>query len=159
MVFKHLAFHVFAAVLAGAMVLPAASLASPAGGSYGSSVATGLPAGVVLAQTVPGREDHADPDYLYPHEMPGGGIRKNSRNYRDGWSYRDRRGYRNDRRYRDRRDYRDRRYRPAPPPVVNRGGLRPWTPAWYAYCSSRYRSFNPRTGTYTTYSGQQRLCR
>ncbi len=34
----------------------------------------------------------------------------------------------------------------------------PWSPAWFAYCTSKYRSFNPNTGTYRTYSGQNRFC-
>lgn len=35
----------------------------------------------------------------------------------------------------------------------------PWSPAWYDYCFARYRSFNPRTGTFTAYSGRQIFCR
>lgn len=35
----------------------------------------------------------------------------------------------------------------------------PWTAAWYDYCSARYRSFNPRTGYFVTYSGHRRFCR
>ncbi|MCT4656543.1 MAG: BA14K family protein [Cohaesibacter sp.] len=35
----------------------------------------------------------------------------------------------------------------------------PWTAAWYDYCSARYRSFNPRTGYFITYSGRARFCR
>ncbi|MTI19242.1 BA14K family protein [Rhodobacteraceae bacterium RKSG542] len=50
-------------------------------------------------------------------------------------------------------------YAPPPPPPVYRGGLRPWSPEWYRYCSAKYRSFNPRTGTYTAYSGKTRFCR
>ncbi|MTI16229.1 BA14K family protein [Rhodobacteraceae bacterium RKSG542] len=38
------------------------------------------------------------------------------------------------------------------------GAPQPWSPQWYQYCSSKYRSFNPSTGTYTTYSGVQRMC-
>ncbi len=38
------------------------------------------------------------------------------------------------------------------------GGLQPWTPAWYQYCSSKYRSFNPQTGYFTTYGGEKRFC-
>ncbi|MEP3048420.1 MAG: BA14K family protein [Roseibium sp.] len=38
-------------------------------------------------------------------------------------------------------------YRPAP-----------WSPAWYNYCASKYRSFNPRTGYFLAYSGQYRFC-
>ncbi len=50
------------------------------------------------------------------------------------------------RRYRQQRVYY--RYRP-----------RPWTPEWYDYCMSKYRSFNPETGYYRTYSGRYRFCR
>ncbi len=36
---------------------------------------------------------------------------------------------------------------------------RPWTNDWYAYCGSKYRSFNPRTGYYLSYSGNHVFCR
>lgn len=52
-------------------------------------------------------------------------------------------------------------YRPAPRQrVVYSDGysVEPWTPEWYDYCSSRYRSFNARTGTFTGYDGVQRFC-
>ena len=51
-------------------------------------------------------------------------------------------------------------YPPAPYPGQVHGaiGYQPWSPAWYQYCSSKYRSFNPSTGTYTTYRGEQRFC-
>lgn len=60
-------------------------------------------------------------------------------------------------------------YAPPPPPPVYYAPRRPapvyygyrpapWTPAWYEYCSARYRSFNPRTGYFVTYSGQPRFC-
>lgn len=52
--------------------------------------------------------------------------------------------------------YAPRYYRPAP--VVTYRPA-PWTGAWYNYCSSRYRSFNPRTGYYLAYSGNYRFCR
>ena len=39
-------------------------------------------------------------------------------------------------------------YRPAP-----------WSPAWYDYCSDRYRSFNPRTGYFKGYDGEYHFCR
>ncbi|WP_414832009.1 BA14K family protein [Afifella sp. YEN Y35] len=45
------------------------------------------------------------------------------------------------------------------PPPVRYGAPRPWTREWYAYCSSKYRSFDPRTGTYRPYNGPRRLCR
>ncbi|WP_321339700.1 BA14K family protein [Breoghania sp.] len=35
----------------------------------------------------------------------------------------------------------------------------PGTREWYAYCASKYRSFNPRTGLYLAYSGKYRRCR
>lgn len=37
-------------------------------------------------------------------------------------------------------------------------GIEPWTAAWYDYCESRYRSFNPTTGTFRGYDGQERFC-
>lgn len=40
-----------------------------------------------------------------------------------------------------------------------RAGLRLWSPAWYDYCRAKYRSFNAKTGYYTTYSGRKRFCR
>lgn len=46
-----------------------------------------------------------------------------------------------------------------PAPRRQRGGLEPWSPEWYDYCEGKYRSFNPRTGYYTTYGGEQRFCR
>ncbi|WP_428650264.1 BA14K family protein [Roseibium sp.] len=51
-------------------------------------------------------------------------------------------------------------YPPAPYPGRVQGpvGYQPWSPAWYDYCSSKYRSFNPSTGTFTTYRGEQRFC-
>jgi len=50
-------------------------------------------------------------------------------------------------------------YPPAPyPGRVSGTGYQPWSPAWYDYCSGKYRSFNPSTGTYTTYQGEQRFC-
>ncbi|ENR10356.1 hypothetical protein C068_01349 [Brucella sp. UK38/05] len=43
-------------------------------------------------------------------------------------------------------------YYPAAPTrnVVYRG--------WYQYCSGRYRSFNPKTGTYRGYDGRDHFC-
>lgn len=35
----------------------------------------------------------------------------------------------------------------------------PWTPAWYRYCSHKYRSFHARSGTYQPYHGPRQLCR
>lgn len=38
------------------------------------------------------------------------------------------------------------------------GSLEPWSPGWYDYCSDRYRSFNPRSGTFMGYDGQEHFC-
>lgn len=46
------------------------------------------------------------------------------------------------------------------PAAVNHGYRpEPWSDEWYDYCASKYRSFNPQTGRYRTYSGQYKLCR
>jgi hypothetical protein len=42
-------------------------------------------------------------------------------------------------------------YYAAPPPAGYYGGA-------VARCAAQFRSFNPRTGTYTTYGGEVRLC-
>ena len=59
-------------------------------------------------------------------------------------------------------------YRPAPvyaPPPVGYGPAPvyysrpdPWTQEWYAYCSSRYRSFNYQTGYFLGYDGLYHFC-
>jgi hypothetical protein len=38
-------------------------------------------------------------------------------------------------------------------------GYRSGSPEWIAACARKYRSFEPRTGLYTTYSGYKRRCR
>ncbi len=35
----------------------------------------------------------------------------------------------------------------------------PWSDAWYDYCFRRYRSFNPETGYFKSYSGRYIFCR
>ena len=53
----------------------------------------------------------------------------------------------------------------APPPPVVYEPVRayyapePWTRDWYDYCSSRYRSFDPRSGTFRDYDGYRKMCR
>ncbi len=47
---------------------------------------------------------------------------------------------------------------PYPGRVSPAAGYQPWSPAWYRYCSSKYRSFDPSSGTYITYRGEQRFC-
>ena len=34
-----------------------------------------------------------------------------------------------------------------------------WTPEWYSYCSTRYRSFDRYSGYYIAYGGERRFCR
>lgn len=48
----------------------------------------------------------------------------------------------------------------APPVSYSYGSYapRPWTPEWYDYCSSKYVSFDPRSGTFQPYYGPRRLC-
>ena len=52
---------------------------------------------------------------------------------------------------------------PPPPPAYYYGpvsyGPPPWTPDWYAYCSSRYPGFNPRTGYFIGVNGYPHFCR
>jgi hypothetical protein len=57
------------------------------------------------------------------------------------------------------RDYDDRPlrvYREVP--VRAYGGAEPWSREWYRYCGSRYRSFNPETGTYRGFDGLDHFC-
>lgn len=54
--------------------------------------------------------------------------------------------------YRERRYYRNHRR-------ASYGAPRPWTKAWYRYCSNKYRSFDPGDGTFQPYEGPRRLCR
>ncbi|MBN9052971.1 BA14K family protein [Shinella sp. PSBB067] len=42
-------------------------------------------------------------------------------------------------------------YRPAP-------SYEPWTQSWYRYCSQRYRSFDPNSGTFVGYDGREHFC-
>ena len=43
-------------------------------------------------------------------------------------------------------------------PVIRTARPAAWTAQWYQYCAIRYRSFDPQTGYYTTYSGRRQLC-
>ncbi|MEJ8574418.1 BA14K family protein [Microbaculum marinum] len=70
-----------------------------------------------------------------------GGAATHARNYQDAYNY----AY----------TYCMNQQAAQPQPV---GGLQPWTQPWFEYCSSKYRSFNPQTGYYTTYGGEQRFC-
>jgi hypothetical protein len=49
------------------------------------------------------------------------------------------------------------------PPVVYRSApvyyARPWTAEWYESCGARYRSFDPRDGSYLGVDGRRYMCR
>jgi hypothetical protein len=51
-------------------------------------------------------------------------------------------------------------YRAPPPRYYQpvRAGLEPWTPQWQRYCSYRYRSFDPGTGTFIGNDGREHFC-
>ena len=52
-------------------------------------------------------------------------------------------------------------YQQPPAPrarAVSGRGLEPWTRSWMRYCSNKYRSFNPSTGTYRGYDGEDHFC-
>lgn len=104
----------------------------------------GLTTGLIIA----GSQNRGGYYYYDPYDDPY---------YRDRY-YRDRYYY--DRRHRQRGFFtsRTRRYY-EPPVVVYRGRYEPWSPEWYAYCSRRYRSFNPRTGYFLGYDGVYHFCR
>jgi hypothetical protein len=51
------------------------------------------------------------------------------------------------------------RPRPVRPYAVEyQASLQPWSPEWYRYCGDTYRSFDPATGTYMGYDGQEHFC-
>jgi hypothetical protein len=57
--------------------------------------------------------------------------------------------------------YRQPRPRPIreyPETVYLDGALEPWSADWYNYCSDRYRSFDPQSGTFMGYDGQEHFC-
>lgn len=49
-------------------------------------------------------------------------------------------------------------YFPPAPVSYEQDALEPWSPAWFDYCESRYRSFDAQTGTFTGYDGRQHFC-
>jgi BA14K-like protein len=56
------------------------------------------------------------------------------------------------------------RYRPVRNYYANDGyyggyrSLQPWSREWYHYCRNRYRSFDPSSGTFIGYDGQEHFC-
>lgn len=45
-----------------------------------------------------------------------------------------------------------------PAPTAYKPVYQPWSPGWRNYCASKYRSFNPRTGTYRGVDGLNHFC-
>lgn len=37
--------------------------------------------------------------------------------------------------------------------------MRPWTDPWFRFCTNKYRSFDPETGTYLAYDGNRYFCK
>lgn len=71
-------------------------------------------------------------------------------------------------RYYEPRYYEPRYYEPAPiyvepaPVYVTPGRVysyEAWSPEWYEYCGSRYRSFDERTGYFVGYDQRRHFCR
>jgi uncharacterized protein YcfJ len=55
--------------------------------------------------------------------------------------------------------YRQDRRRNTGPARVQAGTYEPWSEEWYDYCEAKYRSFNPQTGEFLSYSGEYKMCR
>jgi hypothetical protein len=59
-------------------------------------------------------------------------------------------------------DYPDTTYFPPAPhggtTYAYQGSIEPWTREWYPYCATRYRSFDPQTGTFRGYDGYDHFC-
>jgi hypothetical protein len=49
-------------------------------------------------------------------------------------------------------------YGHRPPPPHGRDNFAPWTPRWHQWCSQRYRSFDPRSGTFIGRDGREYFC-
>ncbi|MBU4527207.1 MAG: BA14K family protein [Hoeflea sp.] len=49
-------------------------------------------------------------------------------------------------------------YRQPHTPRNAGGAYQPWSQSWMRYCSNKYRSFNPSTGTYRGYDGRDHFC-
>lgn len=50
------------------------------------------------------------------------------------------------------------RYDSYPRASTYYGAPEPWSRAWYRACDDRYRSFDPRTGTFMGYDGRRHFC-
>jgi hypothetical protein len=50
------------------------------------------------------------------------------------------------------------RPRPARPYYTEVRGLEPWSAEWFRWCGDTYRSFDPDTGTFVGYDGDEHFC-
>jgi hypothetical protein len=107
-----------------------------------AGLAVGAIAGSMLAQQRPAQPRYIDPP-VSDYDRYETGYRR----------YEYRPAYRNHDYYPPARSYRVREVRDVRDPSYE-----PWTREWFRACEARYRSFNPRTGTYTTYGGEKRFC-
>jgi hypothetical protein len=46
----------------------------------------------------------------------------------------------------------------VPPPIPEQRAFVPWSPEWFQYCTSRYRTFDRSSGYYNGYDGQRHFC-
>ncbi len=52
----------------------------------------------------------------------------------------------------------DNDYPPPPSRATYGAGAEAWSPEWYRYCQARYRSFDPRTGTFIGFDNRRHFC-
>ncbi|MCO6185485.1 BA14K family protein [Rhizobium sp. L1K21] len=114
---------------------------SRGGGLSGGDIATigvlGLAAGVLASSVVTSNSAPSGRVYIDPPVEPGYYPAPPAPRYE--------------------RSYQPHYAQPPRPRYVN-STLEPWTREWFDYCSDRYRSFNPRTGTYNGYDGRTHFC-
>jgi hypothetical protein len=131
------------------------------------------------AQTMPRSSvfgDNVQTNVVEAQYRGGRHYRSGRNHYRGGYRHGDRRGYRHGRHYGPgigfglgfglglalphvTSPYYSRPYAYAAPTPYASGALVPGSAAWIQYCSQKYNSFNPATGTYLAYSGVVRPCR
>lgn len=46
----------------------------------------------------------------------------------------------------------------AAQPIYYGAALEPWSPEWFRYCEDKYQTFDPGTGTFVGYDGQEHFC-
>lgn len=158
------------AAIAAAIVVSAAIPAEAGhrhGYRHGDAIAAGI-AGVVLGAIIAAPPVYAAPVYVQPapvYVAPPPVYVEPEIVYVEP---------RYDDRYYDQRDnvyvepapvYRERRHeqrRDNGPRVVTYedtvAGGEPWSPGWYDYCRAKFRSFDPKSGTYLGYDGLRHFC-